>query len=127
MSWVCELTEDAKKDLGDLPKAIQKRVARVLAQMETDPFQGNVKALKGDEWKDVFRRRSATTASSSRPTAKEKSCMSSESCSVPIKRTASRYRPAQISARSSSKPATGPSPAILRMPVRVSAPAWPAR
>lgn len=57
MSWVCELSEDAKKDLGDVPKAIQKRVARVLTQMEADPFQGNVKALKGDEWKEVFRRR----------------------------------------------------------------------
>ena len=40
-----------------MPKAIQKRVARVLAQMETDPFQGNVKALKGDEWKNILRRR----------------------------------------------------------------------
>ena len=57
MNWVCELTEDAMKDLGDVPRAIQKRVARVLAQLETDPFQGDVKALKGDEWKDVFRRR----------------------------------------------------------------------
>jgi len=25
--------------------------------METDPFQVNVKALKGKEWRDVFRRR----------------------------------------------------------------------
>jgi len=57
MSWVCELTEDAKRDLGDVPKAIQKRVARVLAQMETGPFQGDVKALQGDEWNNVFRRR----------------------------------------------------------------------
>jgi mRNA-degrading endonuclease RelE of RelBE toxin-antitoxin system len=57
MNWVCELTEDAKRDLRGLPKAVQKRCARVLAQMETDPFQGDVKALKGDEWKDVFRRR----------------------------------------------------------------------
>ena len=30
MSWICELTEDAKRDLRDLPKAIQKRVARTL-------------------------------------------------------------------------------------------------
>jgi len=57
VNWVCELSEDTKKDLGDVPKAIQKRVARVLTQMEADPFQGNVKALKGDEWKEVFRRR----------------------------------------------------------------------
>jgi hypothetical protein len=28
MSWVCELTEDAKKDLRDVPKALQERVAR---------------------------------------------------------------------------------------------------
>jgi mRNA-degrading endonuclease RelE of RelBE toxin-antitoxin system len=57
MSWVCEFSEDAEKDLRDLPKAIQKRVARVIAQMATDPFQGNVKALRGEEWKGVFRRR----------------------------------------------------------------------
>ena len=45
MSWVCELTEDAKNDLRDVSKAIQERVARVMMQMATDPFQGNVKAL----------------------------------------------------------------------------------
>ncbi|HMD97876.1 MAG TPA: type II toxin-antitoxin system RelE/ParE family toxin [Terriglobia bacterium] len=57
MSWVCELTDDAKRDLRYLPTAIQKRVARVLDQMHSDPFQGDVKALQGDEWKGVFRRR----------------------------------------------------------------------
>lgn len=57
MSWVCELTDDAKRDLRELPKPIQKRVARVLEQMLADPFQGDVKALHGDEWKGVFRRR----------------------------------------------------------------------
>jgi mRNA-degrading endonuclease RelE of RelBE toxin-antitoxin system len=57
MSWVCELTEDAKKDLRDVPKAIQERVARVMMQMATDPFQGNVKALQGKEWTGVSRRR----------------------------------------------------------------------
>jgi mRNA-degrading endonuclease RelE of RelBE toxin-antitoxin system len=57
MSWDCEFTEDAEQDLNGLPKAIQKRVGRVLAQMATDPFQGNVKALQGEEWKGVFRRR----------------------------------------------------------------------
>jgi mRNA-degrading endonuclease RelE of RelBE toxin-antitoxin system len=57
MSWVCELSEDAEKDLRGLPKAIQKRVARVFTQMASDPFRGNVKALKGEQWKSVFRRR----------------------------------------------------------------------
>jgi mRNA-degrading endonuclease RelE of RelBE toxin-antitoxin system len=57
MNWVCEFSEDAQNDLQDLPKAIQKRVARVMTQMAADPFQGNVKALQGEQWKGVFRRR----------------------------------------------------------------------
>ncbi len=57
MSWICELTDDAKRDLRELPKAIRKRVARTLDQMQTNPFQGDVKALQGEEWKGVFRRR----------------------------------------------------------------------
>ena len=57
MSWICELAEDARKDLREVPKAIQERVARVMMQMATDPFQGNVKALQGKEWRGVFRRR----------------------------------------------------------------------
>lgn len=48
MSWVCDLTKDARGDLQDLPKAVQKRVARVLEQMQSDPFQGDVRALHGD-------------------------------------------------------------------------------
>jgi mRNA-degrading endonuclease RelE of RelBE toxin-antitoxin system len=54
MSWVCDLTDDTKRDLRDLPKSIQKRVARPLDQMHTN---GNVEALQGDEWKGMFRRR----------------------------------------------------------------------
>ena len=57
MSWAFEFTTNAKEDLGRLPKVIQKRVGRVMVQMAEDPFRGNVKALKGEEWKGVFRRR----------------------------------------------------------------------
>ena len=57
MNWDCEFTTNAEQDLRSLPKAIQKRVARVLEQMASDPFQGDVKALHGEEWKGVFRRR----------------------------------------------------------------------
>ena len=57
MNWACEFSGQAKEDLRGLPKVIQKRVARVVAQMAVDPFQGNVKALQGKEWKGVFRRR----------------------------------------------------------------------
>ena len=59
MNWGCELTDAANRDLRDLPKSIQKRVARVLDQMHSNPSQGDVKALRGDEWKGVFRRRLA--------------------------------------------------------------------
>ena len=57
MKWACEFTENAQQDFSSLPKAIQKRVVRVVTQMSSDPFQGNVKALQGEEWKGVFRRR----------------------------------------------------------------------
>jgi len=57
MNWTCEFTTSATEDLTGLSKAVQKRVARVVSQMESDPFQGNVKALQGEEWKGVFRRR----------------------------------------------------------------------
>jgi mRNA-degrading endonuclease RelE of RelBE toxin-antitoxin system len=57
MNWACELTEDAERDLRNLPRNIQRRVARVLDQMTADPFQGDVKALKGPEWRGIFRRR----------------------------------------------------------------------
>jgi len=60
MSWACELTEDAEQDLRKLPKAIQKRVARALTQMESNPFQGDVKALHGEEWKGCSGGESAT-------------------------------------------------------------------
>src|SRR5207253_11369258 len=39
MSWACDLTEDAETDLRGLPKAIQKRVARVLEQMAMNPLE----------------------------------------------------------------------------------------
>ncbi|HYW42765.1 MAG TPA: type II toxin-antitoxin system RelE/ParE family toxin [Bryobacteraceae bacterium] len=57
MSWACEFAPDATKDIRNLPKAIQNRVARVLGQMAGDPFQGDVKALQGETWKGVYRRR----------------------------------------------------------------------
>jgi mRNA-degrading endonuclease RelE of RelBE toxin-antitoxin system len=57
MSWVCKFSANAEQDLRGLPNAIQKRVACVLTQMASDPFQGNVKALQGADWKGVFRRR----------------------------------------------------------------------
>lgn len=57
MKWVFELTLTAQEDLRDLPDKIRKRVGRTIEQMENDPFQGDVKALKGRDFKRLFRRR----------------------------------------------------------------------
>jgi len=57
VNWTFEFSANAEQELRRLPKSIQKRVARVLAEMASDPFQGNVKALQGWAWKGVFRRR----------------------------------------------------------------------
>jgi mRNA-degrading endonuclease RelE of RelBE toxin-antitoxin system len=54
MSWACELTEDAVEDVKKLPRNIQERVARVLNQFETDPFQGDIKALKAPAGKELI-------------------------------------------------------------------------
>jgi mRNA-degrading endonuclease RelE of RelBE toxin-antitoxin system len=56
MNWASDFTKDAERDLRQLPKNAQSSVARVLLMMESDPLQGNVKALHGAEWKGVFRR-----------------------------------------------------------------------
>ena len=57
MNWVCRFSSQAEQELIGLPKFIQARVARVVEQMGVDPFQGNIKALQGRQWKGVFRRR----------------------------------------------------------------------
>jgi len=87
MIWVCELAEDARKDLREVPKVIQERVARVMMQMATDPFQGNVKALHGKEWRACSAGASATTASSSAPAANKEPSPSSAYSSGPARRT----------------------------------------
>ncbi len=60
MSWACELTGDAERDLRNLPRDDQKRVARALDRLAVSPFQGDVKALKGPEWQGIFRLRSGS-------------------------------------------------------------------
>jgi len=55
--WVCRFSVNAERDLRRLPKEFQQSVARVLTQMASGPFQGDVKALHGSEWRGVFRRR----------------------------------------------------------------------
>jgi mRNA-degrading endonuclease RelE of RelBE toxin-antitoxin system len=57
MSWTVELTTKAEKQLKDVPSKLRRPVQRAIQAMETDPFSGNVKALQGQEWGGVYRKR----------------------------------------------------------------------
>jgi len=57
MAWVVRLSREALKDYMDLPQDMWERVERAIEDMRADPFQGDVKALKGKEWKGCYRKR----------------------------------------------------------------------
>jgi mRNA interferase RelE/StbE len=57
MNWSVELTPEAEKQLKHLPGNVQKQLGRSIDAMKLDPFVGNVKALQGEEWKGVYRKR----------------------------------------------------------------------
>jgi mRNA-degrading endonuclease RelE of RelBE toxin-antitoxin system len=63
VNWAYELTHAAQKDLKDLPGKV-----RALDEMASDPFQGDVKLLRGMEWKGIFRRRIGSYRFFSSPT-----------------------------------------------------------
>ena len=56
MPWVISLSEEAEKQLSRLPRDLQRRIANSIDQMRGDPFQGNVKPLKGSQWKGRYRK-----------------------------------------------------------------------
>jgi mRNA-degrading endonuclease RelE of RelBE toxin-antitoxin system len=60
MTWACELTADAERDLQGLPRAVQRGVPRVLDHMASGPFHGDGQVLKGAGWQGVFRRRTGS-------------------------------------------------------------------
>ena len=57
MNWHVELATSAIKDLKRLPRDRQARVERSIDEMENDPMVGDVKPLKGSEWKGYYRKR----------------------------------------------------------------------
>jgi mRNA-degrading endonuclease RelE of RelBE toxin-antitoxin system len=57
MSWTVELTAKAEKQLKELSTNYRHAVERAIEAMENDPFAGNVKALQGEEWAGVYRKR----------------------------------------------------------------------
>jgi mRNA interferase RelE/StbE len=55
MTWNLQITGPAQKDFVKLPPKDQARVKAVLIAMQTDPFQGDLKRLKGKQ--TAWRRR----------------------------------------------------------------------
>ena len=47
MTWKLSITGPAQKDFQKLPQKDQERVKAVLIAMQADPFQGDLKRLKG--------------------------------------------------------------------------------
>ena len=55
MPWNVQLAGPAQKDLRKLPPKDQERVKAALVAMQLDPFQGDIKRLKGQD--TAWRRR----------------------------------------------------------------------
>jgi mRNA-degrading endonuclease RelE of RelBE toxin-antitoxin system len=54
MTWAVELSAAAEKDLKRLPRDRQARIEHAIDEMQENPFAGDVKALKGPEWKGAL-------------------------------------------------------------------------
>jgi len=57
MTWAVEVSAGAEKDLKRLPSDRRVRVEHAIDGMEKDPLAGDVKPLKGPQWKGRFRKR----------------------------------------------------------------------
>ncbi len=57
MNWAVELSASAIKALKRMPRDRQAQIGRAIDEMEADPLAGDVKSLKGPEWKDRYRKR----------------------------------------------------------------------
>jgi mRNA-degrading endonuclease RelE of RelBE toxin-antitoxin system len=56
-AWGVVLAKEAEKQFKKLPADRKQLILKHLKLMRADPFQGDVKALKGDEWKGRYRSR----------------------------------------------------------------------
>jgi len=57
MTWNIRLAKEAERQLKKLPLDRQEFIRRHLRDMTRDPFAGDVKSLKGKEWKGRYRKR----------------------------------------------------------------------
>jgi mRNA-degrading endonuclease RelE of RelBE toxin-antitoxin system len=57
MNWTIRLSKDAAKQLSHIARTQQEIILARLAEMEEDPFRGDVKPLQGPQWRGRFRKR----------------------------------------------------------------------
>lgn len=57
MNWAVRTADDAQLFIQNLPNKTRRQVSRSISQLEQDPFRGDVKPLKGKEWKGHYRKR----------------------------------------------------------------------
>jgi len=57
MTWTLRLAREAEKQFKNLPADRQALILKHLREMQENPLQGNVKTLKGKQWKGWYRRR----------------------------------------------------------------------
>ena len=56
MAWTTRLSRLAAHQLSLLPRNRQKAIGIAIDRMRDDPFQGNVRPLRGRKWKGRFRK-----------------------------------------------------------------------
>jgi len=57
MNWVVRVSADARAFIQGLPDKMRGQVSRTISDLEQDPFRGDVKPLKGKEWRGFYRKR----------------------------------------------------------------------
>ena len=55
--WTVRLARTAAKQLESLPTDRQNLIRKGLREMAADPFRGDVRPLKGKQWKGRYRKR----------------------------------------------------------------------
>ena len=57
MQWTVELAHAAERQFQRLPRTIQQRITRAIDELEADPFKGDVRPLRGRQWRGRYRKR----------------------------------------------------------------------
>lgn len=57
MNWDFRIAKEAAKQLRQLPREIQERIAVSLQEMRNDPLQGDVRPIRSGRFRGVLRKR----------------------------------------------------------------------